>query len=418
MKKIVTLIVIAGIAAGGWFGWKWYKGGNDKTEFRMVKVEKGDVVQTVNATGIVQPVNLIQVGTQVSGPVKKLYVDFNSPVVAGAIVAEIDPAVYKARVAQDRANLERSRAEVEQVQANLTRAEKDMKRLDDLAGSKMVSQSELDAALATRDALRAQIKIANASVEQCKSALDMSLVNESYTVIKSPVSGIVISRNVDEGQTVVANMSAQTLFMIATDIANIKVEANIPEADIGRIKMEQAARFTVDAYPENEFEGTVKQIRLSPMTVQNVVTYTVIIMAKNPGEKLLPGMTANLVFEVARAEGKLKVPNSALRFSPDESLIEGGAETAPAKGNGRGPKPGGKGVDRRKSSKVWIRAENGLLKSVVVTTGITDGAFTEIVSGELSDGQEMVIGVEDREKADKMANPLAPQMGHGGPGRK
>ncbi|MBI5361249.1 MAG: efflux RND transporter periplasmic adaptor subunit [Planctomycetes bacterium] len=422
MKRYFIISVIILLTAGGWFGWKKFLGANNGAmTFRTAKVERGDIVQTVNATGVVQPMQLIQVGTQVNGPVKKLYADFNSRVKEGDIVAQIDPALYDTNVAQSKANLARSEAGVEQIKANLALSEKELARAKELAGRDLISISELDTAMANRDSLLAQMKSAEASVDQSKSAMRTAQVNLDYTTIKSPVNGIVISRNVDEGQTVVTNNSAQVLFVIATDLKKIKIEAVIPEADIGKISEKQSVTFNVDAYPEREFSGSVVQVRLSSTTVQNVVTYTVIIHADNPDEKLLPGMTANLTFEVARKTQELKVPNAALRFVPDSGLVEeepavaGGTADAP-KSEKQGMRKGNKGGAR--FGKLWVKTEKGKLKSVPVTIGISDGSFTEVSGKEVTEGMEIVTGTLEKGEtaaANGTVNPFAPQRFPGGP---
>jgi HlyD family secretion protein len=401
-KRYLIIICIVILLIGGWFAWKWLGASNGKLDFRLSKVERGDIVQTVNATGTIQPLKLVQVGTQVTGPIKKLYADFNSRVKDGDIVAQIDPAIYEARVLQDKANLTRSIAEVERIYANLVLAEKELARSKELAQRDLISKSELDTAVATRDSLQAQLKLSEASVEQAKSALQTSQINLDYTTIKSPINGIVISRNVDEGQTVVASLSAQTLFTIAADLKKIEVDASLPEADVGKIGVGQKVTFTVDAYPDKEFSGKVVQVRLSPTTVQNVVTYTVVVHADNPEEKLFPGMTANLTFEVARRINVLKIPNSALRFTPDPSLVEP-AKTDPQSELEHKSKRSGPG----RPNQVWVKTETGLLRAINIKTGITDGSFTEVVKGSISEGQEIVTGIFEKGEAE-MVNPFGP----------
>ena len=432
-KRILIIIGIIIILSFGWLGFRSIKGGNEKVSFRLSYVQKGNVIQTVNATGTVQPMQLIQVGTQVTGPIKKLNVDFNSPVTEGQIVAQIDPAIYETNVTQAKANLSRSKAGVEQVKANLMLAEKELLRDKELAAKDLISNSELDAAVANRDSLIAQLKSAEATVEQSESSLQTAQVNLDYTTIKSPVDGIVISRNVDEGQTVVANYSAQVLFTIATDIKKMQINATVPEADIGKIAVGQVTTFTVDAYQEMEFVGKVVQIRLSSTTVQNVVTYTVIIHADNPDEKLLPGMTANITFVVANRTDTLKIANAALRYSPDEALIEKQEENKPegillssgkmTEKDNAPPKREQRPKRERPAStagihlnKVWVVTESGLLNSLSITTGITDGSFTEIVRGNIQEGQGVVTGIMAKgEVADKnMVNPFMPQRPGGG----
>jgi len=403
-------IAIFGIVLfiGAYFGWKWINASREQLNWRQVLVEKGEIRQTINATGIVQPLKLVKVGTQVTGTIEKLYADFNSKVRSGDIVARIDPAIYETRVLQDKANLARSLADLERVKVNLNLAEKELARSQELAKRDLISKSELDTAIANRDSLLSEIKLCSSQVDQNKAALRMSEINLEYTIIKSPVDGIVISRDVDEGQTIVASMSAQTIFTIATDLKKIEVDASIPEADIGKIGVGQKVIFNVDAYPDKEFLGKVAEVRLSPTTVQNVVTYTVVVYADNPDEKLFPGMTANLQFEVARRVNVLKIPNSALRFTPDPSFVEA-VETDSNSNNGEHkPKKSG----RSQSNQVWIKTDKGLLRKIPIKIGITDGSFTEVVKGEISEGEMVVIGVVEKGEEELMAekNPFMPNM--------
>lgn len=400
MKRwIISIILLAAVAGGAWSFFK--PGNNGAPQYRTAKVERGDVIQTVRATGLVQPIKLVQVGTQVNGPIKKLNVDFNSQVKAGDVVAQIDPTTYEARLAQDQANLIESQAAVEQTRAKLVQAEKELERTRTLTAREMLSQSDLDSALATRDTLTAQIKVNEAAVAQAQAALRLSQANLGYTTIHSPVDGVVINRNVSEGQTVVASFNAQTLFMIATDLRKIQVEASIPEADIGRIALGQSVIFTVDAY-EQSFTGKVTQIRMAASTVQNVVTYPVIIQAENPDTKLFPGMTADIICEVAHHENVLKVPNAALRFKPDDR--PSADSPAPEKAKGAAAR-GDRG------HRIWTQApETGRLQPIFVSLGITDGAVTEIRGDEtLSEGLSVITGIQVANK-EKTVNPFTPQM--------
>lgn len=397
MKRwIITIIVLLVliVAAGG--GWSVWKKKTTAAGFRTALVEEGSIVQIVRATGTIQPITLVQVGTQVNGPVRKLFVDYNSQVKAGDLVAQIDPTVYEARLAQDQANFLQSEAAVEQAQAQLSKADKELARSKELARRDMLSTAELDAAVANRDTLAAQLKVALAGVEQGKASLRLSKANLDYTTIRSPINGIVIARNVNEGQTVVASMSAQVLFTIAADLRNIQAEASIPESEIGKISVGQPVTFTVDAY-ETVFTGTVSTIRLAAATVQNVVTYPVVILAQNPDSKLFPGMTANISCEVARRNDILKLPNAALRYRPVDEL--------------KTPQKRDKSKGRRSGPRVWVQ-KPGIARPVPVDieTGITDGMFTELKSsGQLKDGDEVIVGsaVNDAAAA-KPVNPFTP----------
>ncbi len=384
-------MMIAGVvvAAGGVAGvWWWRLPETKGPTYRTVTVEKGDLIQTVRATGTVSPMRLVDVGTQVNGPIRKLYVDFNDRVKAGDLVAMIDPTVYQARLAQERANVLQSEASVDQAQVRLVQAEKDLVRARELARRDMLSQADLDAAVASRDALTAQLKVAQAEVEQSKASLQLAQANLDYTVIRSPVDGVVIKRSVSEGQTVVASMSAPVLFQIATDLSKMEIAASVPEADVGSIKEGQPVKFTVDAYPD-EFQGKVAQIRLSALTVQNVVTYPVIIRADNPDGKLFPGMTANVICEVAHLTDVLRVPNAALRFKMPEDKA--------------GPRV-------KAGSRVWVLRDGGRPVAAEIKAGITDGSHTELrEAAGIQKGDLLVVGTNGvAGEAKETVNPFAP----------
>jgi HlyD family secretion protein len=403
MKRWLVAGLLAALAVGGgWWGWSRWRARNAAAPYRTARVDRGDIVQTVRATGVVQPLQVVQVGTQVNGPILKLYADYNSRVKAGDVVAQIDPAVYEARLAQDEATLRQSLAAVDQAVARLGQAERELGRAQELAKRDLIAQSDLDAALAGRDVLAAEVKVAQARVAQSEAALRMSRANLNYTTIRAPVDGIVVSRAVNEGQTVVASLSAQTMFVIATDLSRVQVEASIAEADIGSIRAGQPVIFSVDAYDQEAFTGAVQQVRLAASTVQNVVTYPVVVEAENPGEKLFPSMTANLSCEVARRMQALRVPNAALRFRPDPEPAQTGPERP-----GRAPAA----AAAREGRRVWIPTDASP-RAVPVETGITDGSFTEITGGELREGQEILTGLQAAapEGPSGVVNPFAPRM--------
>jgi len=401
MKRwIIAIVLVAALVGGGWWYWKSNSNKNGETRYRTAKVERGDVVQTVRANGLVTPIRLVDVGTQVNGPINKLYVDFNDLVKSGDLVAQIDPTTYEAKIAQDTANQASILATVEQTKAKLVQAEKELIRSKKLGELQMLSETDVDAAIATRDALAAQLKANLAAVEQSKATLQLSRANLNYTTIRSPVDGVVISRNVSEGQTVVASLNAMVLFRIATDLKTMQVEASVPEADIGHIAEGQQVTFTVDAY-DTTFTGSVVKVRMSATTVQNVVTYPVIVMAANPDNKLFPGMTADLIITVALHTNVLKVPGAALRFKPEE-------------------KPAGDATVKAKRSlarsdhgpRVWIeKNDEPGLRPVPVSLGISDGSFTEILdTGALAEGQEVMTGLAPVLPGEKTVNPFVPQM--------
>jgi HlyD family secretion protein len=404
---IVLLLGCAGGAAW-WFG---IHSAAAPVRYRFAKVERGDLRVSVSATGTVQPFMLVQVGTQVTGTIQKLMVDFNSKVKANEIVAQIDPAPFQTKVDQDKANVARAQADVIRVKAQLIQAEKELVRARELQKKELISPSDLDAAVATFDSLAAQVKVAEAGVAQAQASMESSMVSLRYTTIVSPIDGIVISRNVDVGQTVAASLSAPTIYVIADDMKKIQIQASVAEADIGRIKEDMDVTFTVDAYRTDRFKGKVSQIRLSATTLQNVVTYTVMINAVNTGGKLLPGMTANVSFEIAQYQDILKIPNAALRFTPaaDPAAAKAEAPAEPAAPRVPG-QPRGKRAEQQ--SRVWVQSPTGPV-AVLVTADATDGQSTRLVKGELVEGQEIIIG-QIQEGVDPTKNPFAPQMG--GPG--
>jgi len=403
MKRwIIAIVLLAAIIAGGIGYWKYASDNKNKTQYRTTVLQRGDIMQTVRASGLVSPLRLVDVGTQVNGPINNLYVDFNSQVKAGDLVAQIDPTTYEAKLAQDQANLMASQANVEQTTAKLIQAEKELVRTKKLAEQKMLSETDLDSAISTRDALAAQIKVNLAAVDQAKASLRLSQANLGYTTIRSPVDGVVITRNVSQGQTVVASLNAMTLFKIATDLRTIQVEASVPEADIGRIKEGQQVTFTVDAY-DLTFTGKVEQVRMSASTMQNVVTYPVMVTASNPDNKLFPGMTAIIICEVAQRTNVLKVANAALRFKPAEKNTNLNNYDIKSK------RPGSR---TEQKPKLWVKdPEESELRPVPVTLGISDGAFTEVLEPcSLSGGQELITGIDASSATEKTVNPFAPQM--------
>jgi len=413
MKKAIVLVLIlaAGGAAAWWF---WFRSSEAPVKYRTGKIERGDLRVVVTATGTVQPYLLVQVGTQVTGTIQNLNVDFNSLVKKGEVVAQIDPAPFQAKVDQDKANLTKAQADVLRVKAGLTQAEKELARSRELQKKDLISASELDAATATYDSFAAQVKVSEASVAQAQAALESSMVNLRYTTITSPIDGIVISRNVDKGQTVAASLSAPTIYVIADDMKKVQVQASVAEADIGRITEGMNVSFTVDAHRTERFRGKVSQIRLSPTTLQNVVTYTVMIGAENIQNKLLPGMTANVSFDIAQYRDILKIPNAALRFTPPADAT---AAAAPPPADPSAPKPP-RGERKKESNRVWIQSPAGPV-AVPVTADATDGTWTRLAAGSLTEGQEVLVGII-QEGADPAGttNPFAPPYRGGGGGQR
>ena len=364
LGKAMVVLALAAAAAGAWY-WMHARGGNGEVRYRLAKVERGPIAAVVAASGTLNAVTTVQVGSQISGQVKEIHADFNTPVKSGQVIARIDPATFELRVNQARADLDAAQsavavaraglaaqqAELGRVKVNLADAERDLERKKSLVDKNYISPAELDKARTVFDGTReqlkavqaqlrvgqAQVRSALATVKQRDSLLKQSQVDLERTIIRAPVDGTVILRNVDAGQTVAASLQAPVLFTIAQDLRDMQVEAAIDEADVGRLRMGMPVSFAVDAFPRRSFSGEIRQIRKSPQNVQNVVSYTVVISAANPDLALLPGMTANVRVQVESRASALKVPNAALRWRPPgaaEPVPQEGA--APAKGQ-----PGG-----------------------------------------------------------------------------
>ena len=392
MKKIIIAAIIAGLIGAGAF--IFYKSKNGGVKFKTTPVTRGSLRSTVTATGTMNAVTTVLVGTQVSGTIKKLYVDFNSKVKKGQIIAEIDPATYQAQVDQAMANVLVAKANVAKARATMEDSRKTMDRNSQLFSENLIARSDLDTAAANYDANNAQLGASTAQVAQTEAALRFAETNFRYTKIVSPVDGVVVSRNVDVGQTVAASFTTPTLFTIAQDLTKMQIDTSVDEADIGKIKVGQNVEFNVDAYPENTFQGVVDQIRIAPITVQNVVTYDVVIKVDNADLRLKPGMTANVTIVVVSKDSVLKIPNAALRFRPSEKdgvMVSKG----PADKTGKGPS--GSAVDKagvrpsgQRGYTVWI-LENNKPKQVQVTIGISDGSSTEVTSGDVKEEQEVIV---------------------------
>jgi HlyD family secretion protein len=314
-SKLLLGLLMLVLAAGA--GWWWTSARKDVAPtFRTAKIEKGPITATVSSTGTVNPVTSVQVGSQVSGQIKELFVDFNSPVKQGQLIARIDPETFQYRVRQAEADVEAARSAVGRAQVSLINAERDLKRSRELVERNFVSPAELDRAQSTYDLAAAEVRTAQAVVQQRNAQLATARVDLSRTEIKAPVDGVVIKRSVDVGQTVAASLQAPELFVIAKDLRDMQVETSIDEADVGRIQVGQRATFNVDAFPGRPFVGEVRTVRKAAQNVQNVVTYIAIVSANNERGELLPGMTANVRITTDSRESVLKVPNSALRFRP------------------------------------------------------------------------------------------------------
>ncbi len=345
MKKLlitlIVIIVIAGAAGGAYY----YKYGKPlEPEISTVQVTRGDVLQKVGATGTVEAVTTVDVGTQVNGVIKEMYADFNKIVKKGDLIAKIDPATILATIEKDKANLESGQANLERQKVALEDSKNKLKRAQDLFDRKLLTQQDLETAQVTVKTNEASLRAQEASIKQTQAQLNQDNVNLGYTDIYAPIDGIVINRKVDIGQTVVSNNAATSMFQIAQDLTKMQLKASVDESDVGMLRPGQTATFRVDAFPNKEFRGTVSQVRLQPVVTQNVVTYTTIIDVPNPNLDLKPGMTANVTIEIARRENVLRIPMAAMRFRPTRETFEAlNLEVPPEllqRGRGRGERGG------------------------------------------------------------------------------
>jgi HlyD family secretion protein len=435
VRVLITLLVLGGLGGGGYYWWKKRQGADELT-YVIAPADRGDVVAAVVTTGTLQPVITVAVGSQVSGTINKIKVDFNSVVKKGDILATIDPAVFKANVLQARANLASARGMVIKAEAAMVDAKRVFERQKQLISRELSSIADRDTAQANYEQAVAALASARAQVEQARAALGVADLNLEYTIIKSPVDGVVINRAIDNGQTVAASFQAPMLFQIAQDLAKMQVHANVAESDIGGVIVGLPGSFTVDAFRNRNFKAVVSQVRKSPQIIQNVVNYDVVMDVDNQSGELLPGMTANLKLETGRAEKALRIPNAALRFRPPPSLLEklkkedgdegggdkggkgdkkkrglaggekgqsGVAHAADRPGDGgaagtQGP-DGGPVIKKWTAPKVvdpgrptvWILRKAGNKPySTNVQVGVTDGIYTEVKSGLKDDDQVIV----------------------------
>jgi HlyD family secretion protein len=473
-KRIILGAVILVIIAGAILGYSLIKKG--KTEgpsYRTEKIALGDIEALVTTSGTINPVDLVDVGSQVSGKIVKLYADYNSQVKVGQIVAELDQELLKAKVDQNQSNYESALARLEQAKSTLDNAKRKNDRTLDLFQRNLVSFEEKETAEAAYIGAKVGIQTSQASVSQAKSQFDSSKVDLSYAIIRSPIDGTVITRNVNLGQTVAASFSAPVLFKIASDLSKMQVTCSVDEADIGKVQEGQKVRFTVDAFPGETFNGAIRQVRNSAQTVQNVVTYETIVTAGNPQGKLKPGMTATVSIITGEAKAAVKVPNAALRFTPNlpaeelkKIMEEARGQTQAQRGGEGGPTPqageqrsegqaaggqavtgqaqggqrqggerqGGQRFDmsqmspdqiqammqraqgaRRQGGQVWILDDQGKIKPFFVRTGVTDNNYSEMTRGELKEGMTVILGLTTpgSTTAQQQQNQ---QRGGGGPG--
>lgn len=368
-KKTLTIIILLllGIV---FFGGKLF---GNKPQYEKQQVEKRTITQVVEASGTINPVNTFSVGSTVSGLVNAVYVDYNAVVKKGQLLAEIDPRTFQETVNQSTAALNSAQASLRDMQSNLEMSRKTLNRYQNLYNRGFVPKSELDQALSNYQSDAAKVTSARQEIARAQSQYKNAMVNLSFTKIISPVDGVIISKNIEEGQPVAASFQAPEHFVIAQDLKKMQIEVNVSEADIGNVKEGQEAEYTLDGYPNQVFKGVVSQVRISPTTISNVVTYTVIVSVDNEDLKLKPGMTANVSIITAKHENVVCVPNFALKFTPD---------------------PSGRKYEKQG---VWCMV-NRQLKRISVETGLSDDMYTEILSDNIKEGDTVIIGIKGDKK--------------------
>jgi HlyD family secretion protein len=447
MFRFLSLIVLLGAIVGSVFVYRGYVERHaDAPPYRTEQVKRGDLLITVGATGTIEPEEVVDVGAQVMGRIKELgkdlrgksdpkyvdkTVDYGSPVEKGMVLAQIDPAIYKAQFDQATASLAQAQANVAQMQARVLQTEAEWQRAQKLKNLKIPSRSPTGSAAASQslpivgisdadyilaqanaETAKADLEAAKATVLQQKATLSLAETNLGYTTIFSPISGTIIDRRVNIGQTVVSSLNAPSLFLLARDLRRMQVWASVNEADIAKIKPGTKVRFRVDAFPDDTFHGTVVQIRLNASMTQNVVIYTVVIGVDNSDLKLLPYLTADVKFEVEERKDVLLAPNAALRFHPDANqIVESGLSEKKDKkeGGGRRPRRPEASASTEGLGRLWqIDAETSKLKPIEVRTGLSDGSFTEIISDKVHEGDTIVVGEQQQIANNEVNNPFAP----------
>lgn len=378
-KRILALAVLSLSAWGVWYA--FFREKPVVYDLQTEQAAMGDITATVTASGRMNAISVVEIGTQVSGTVREIYVDYNSPVSADQLIAMIDPTILKLQLSELQANLAVARAGVESAGAALSDGERKLKRNRELYARKLIAKSELEESETGVQMKRALLREARSRVSQAEAAVARGRTNLNHTRIVSPVNGVVVSRKVDVGQTVAASFQTPTLFSIAQDLTKMQIDTNVDEADIGRVAEGQSVSFRVDAFPEETFEGRVVQVRIAPQTVDSVVTYTVVIHVDNGELKLKPGMTANVSIETSRRKNILRVPAAALRFSPPQPLLE---QTSPDRSGPRSRPAPNEGF-------VWSARDGKLERKIAIVTGITDNRWVEVLSGDIGSGDTLVI---------------------------
>jgi HlyD family secretion protein len=383
---IGSIAAIALLGAGLWY---WLFGEPPPVQYKTAPVDRGPITSLVTATGTVNPVVSVQVGSQVSGKIAKLFVDFNAVVKQGQPLAQIDPLPFQSRVNQARAAVKSAAGNLAKSTNMGAQRKRERNRMATLRKQAFVSQADLDLAKTNYRDAEANVQVMQAQLDQAQATLASAELDLGYSTIYSPVNGIVISRNVDVGQTVVASFQTPTLFVIAQDLMKMQVNANVSESDIGGVAEGKTASFRVDAYPKYFFDGTVTQVRNAPINVQNVVTYDVVITVDNKDLKLKPGMTANVTIVTAKKEDPLRVPNGALRFRMPNVPVD------------------------KKGSQVWVFDPENKTHQAGVTTGIADSLFTEITEGAVKEGDRVILGIETPEELAQKKLPPGFEPGRG-----
>lgn len=423
-KTLIAVIIV--LALGSLVVWQLTRRQVKDTDYRTAELTRGGLLVSINATGTVEPEEVIDVGAQVAGRIisfgkdaKGKTVDYGSPVEAGTVLARIDDSLYAAEVAQAEAQLMANKAGLQKAKADLTRTELDWQRAQKLGASEALAQSSYDAYHSAYQSAAAQVAVSEAAIRQAEAALARARRNLGYCTITSPVKGIIIDRRVNTGQTVVASLNAPSLFLLAKDLNRIQVWVAVNEADIGRIKPGMPVSFTVDAFPGKSFKGEVKKIRLNAAMNQNVVTYTVEITTNNADGRLLPYLTANVVFEIEQLDNVLQAPNAALRWSPP---APDGEKKNGAKKEGGKRKKEQPGENGKKTGALWVLDENKKPRKIEVGIGASDGVNTMVEGPELKEGLTVITGIRQPEKKKgEGANPFTPKISGGaksGSGKK
>ncbi len=402
LKKILVIVLLAAIGYGAYYYYQKTHQPKPEDLYRLDEITQGDIEQTVSANGTLNPVSLISVGTQISGIVRKLYVDFNDTVKKDQVLLELDSALSSAAITQSQSSVRNNQATVELATAN-------EKRIRELYAQEFVSKQELDTAVQV-------LKSAKAQLDSARGLLTRDQTNLNFTIIRSPVSGIVVNRVVDVGQTVAASFQTPTLIQIAQDLSKMQIDTSFAEADIGKIKDGQQVKFNVDAFPSRDFQGVVKQVRLNSTNTSNVVTYNVVVSVDNSDLTLLPGMTAYLNIAVANAQQSLLVPNAALRYKPktdDQNAVNGDKNKEISKSGDRKRNGGGKNAKAEDltAGKIYI-LKDGKPTMVKIHVGITDGRFTAITGRDLTVGDKVIVSelqADNQSKAGGNA-PRGPRM--------